>query len=178
MNSKIKIVPCIPFGDSYPLNYYDMFYKYQLELSEVTHDSSFIKNIQTETQLIAHYNCAGGTYKDNLVYIGDTPVGLICYQVIDWLDDGLPIIIYIDHFYIAKEYARNGYGTALLNSLVKQYKKAHFFFFVLKDNPQGQLFWNKALKRTNMVRITDERCLIENEEKANKEANKYIVKRG
>lgn len=175
--NKIDIIPCIPIGDSYPLNYYQMYYEYQKELAYATNDLKIIKEIQSETELITHYNRGGGSYTDNLVFTNNKAIGLICYQVVDWLEDNKPIIIYIDHFYIRKEYQHKGYGTKLLNTISKKYKKAVIYFYVLKDNNPAQKFWPKAIEKNKMIRIRDDRCEIEQEEEAIETCDKFIIKR-
>lgn len=178
--AKLDIIPCIPIGDKFPLNYYQEYYKYQKELRQI---DKTIQNdpIESEHDCIEHTNdCIN--YINNLIYSNGQIAGLINYQVVDFCYDdpewfGQPILIYIDHFYIKPEFRNKGIGNAVFNKLTHKYNDAVFYFYVLKNNYNAILFWDKVITKNKMKIIEDHRCRNSGEEELLKEGIKYIIRK-
>lgn len=179
---KLEILPVLPINNHFPFHFYDMYYEHQKEFRDLEYVD---KNepIESEQDCIKFFNeMEDSQYCNNIIYVDKNPIGFISFQIIDWLEDEKPVIIYIDHLYIKKEYRQLGFGTLTIASVLRElYKQgaedAHIFFFILKKNEIAHKFWDKTIEKLQLRHIEDDRCVVAQEEEFNKEGDKYIIKR-
>ena len=173
MKIKIKIVPVVPIGDSFPLNFYKYYYDYQKELRIIDNDISF--PIESETGCIAHLNKCDN-YVDNIIFCNNTPVGIVCYQNVDFLGDGLAPILYIDHFYIFPDFRRKGIGTEAVKAILKPFRKHIVYLCTIDVNKPANHFWSSVLPLLGLFKTDDNRCYIDRKPGDNSNYIDYIYK--
>ena len=178
---KLEILPVLPINNHFPFHFYDMYYEHQKEFRDLEYVD---KNepIETEEQCIEFFRNCEDSYVNNIIYVDKNPIGFISFQLIDWLDDGKPAMLYIDHLYIKKQYRQLGFGTLTITSILKELKSqgaedTHIFFYILKKNKGAHEFWDKIMEKLKLRHIEDDRCKVGQEEEFLKEGDKYIIKR-
>lgn len=90
---------------------------------------------------------------DHLIFLSGIPIGFIITGA--WPNAFAKHDLYIQEFFIKKEYRRSGFGKAALRKILANSKK-DISLFIFRENIPALQFWSKTLEKLGYIdRIAD-----------------------
>lgn len=135
-------------------DFHERFALYQQELMEIQGKKWDIQTVEELKAVKQEFP----TFEDVYIKKDREIVGFICFE-------RLKGILYVNQFYVAPSYRRQGIGTKAVGLLVQEISKEDFILEILDKNEIARKFWSNTLKGYKMVLDKQELvCIEDNQE--------------